>query len=492
MKKHILLMVFWCFSLSVVGQNVTIRPNSITPSTSSVYQKLSYDAIQVLAAPVKGDMVYDLTFKCPRVYNGSKWVALGLNANKPNFASIREIAYLASLAFDGSNNLVVCGTFSGTQDFGAGNLSVFYLSGFLAKYSKEGVLLWIKLLAGSSDSFAKEVVVDASGAIYCGGNFNNQLTVDGISVNSTGSRDAYLIKVDSQGIVEWLRSAGGAMWDEITSIAVDPLGGVFVGGQFESSALFGSVSLSSLGQEDNFLAKFNASGAVTWAKRSGSALEDYSSNITSDASGNVYQVTNEDLAFPLGNNTVLRKHSNAGVLQWTKTGSDSFFSTGSDIIIDNSGNVLVVGTFGGTFTFEGLSRITAGSNDIFLLKYTSSGAFLAFEAFGGLGDESGYAIATDLTGNIYVGGQYQHNITINGRSAGRYRYAGDSFVFKLTGSFGLEWLETYGGTSTDGTYDIKVDSNYEIFLIGYTSNNGPIGNSSPSTGTNLIRLQQKQ
>jgi hypothetical protein len=492
MKKHILLMVFWCFSLSVVGQNVTIRPNSITPSTSSVYQKLSYDAIQALAAPVKGDMVYDLTFKCPRVYNGSKWVALGLNANKPNFASIRENSSMSSLAFDGSNNLVVCGYFNGTQDFGAGNVTVSNISGFIAKYTKDGNLAWVKTFANGLHSVASNVSVDASGAVYCGGYYLNQLTVDGNSVTASGDYDALLIKLNAAGAVQWLRSVGGPSNEFVSSVAIDPLGGAFLSGQFTSTALFGSVSLTSLGSEDNFLAKFNTSGAVIWASRSGLPFQNFNSKGAADASGNIYQVTYEVLDFLMGTQTVLRKYSNAGVLQWTKTGSDPLFCRGSEIIIDNSGNVLVVGSFGSTFTFDGLTRITAGSYDIFLLKYSPSGTFLAFESFGGSGDERAQTIASDAFGSLYVGGQYQDNITINGRSAGRYRYAGDAFVFKLNSSFGLEWLETYGGTSTDETYDLKVDSNYELFLIGNTSNNGPIGNSSPSTGTNLIRLQQKQ
>ena len=73
MRTPLLLFLILTVSvLSVRSQSVTITPNGITPASS--HPRLTYDAILALSSPAEGDIAYDITFKCLRVFNGNKWV----------------------------------------------------------------------------------------------------------------------------------------------------------------------------------------------------------------------------------------------------------------------------------------------------------------------------------------------------------------------------------------------------------------------------------
>ncbi len=65
----------------------------------------------------------------------------------------------------------------------------------------------------------------------------------------------------------------------------------------------------------------------------------------------------------------LLKYNSSGTKQWTKQLGTSSGDYGNDVTTDSSGNIYVTGdTWGG---LDGNKN--SGSNDIFLIKYNSSG-----------------------------------------------------------------------------------------------------------------------
>lgn len=92
MKFTLPHIVFLCCSLVASAQNVTIFPNGITPATTSTHPRISYDQILALPNPLKGDLAYDLTFNCLRVFNGTKWLHL-LSAQDVNQTSNTGLGY---------------------------------------------------------------------------------------------------------------------------------------------------------------------------------------------------------------------------------------------------------------------------------------------------------------------------------------------------------------------------------------------------------------
>jgi hypothetical protein len=107
-----------------LAQNVTISPSGITPILSGTIQKLSYEAIRALPNPQAGDMAYDISYKCLRIYNGFKWINGTINeVSQPNFSAWKEGNTLSDIGFCiTSDTLGITGSFTGLSNFGISNL----------------------------------------------------------------------------------------------------------------------------------------------------------------------------------------------------------------------------------------------------------------------------------------------------------------------------------------------------------------------------------
>ncbi len=87
---------------------------------------------------------------------------------------------------------------------------------------------------------------------------------------------------------QWVTTTGGIDSDASFGIATDNLGNTYTTGFFRETAIFGANSLTSDGQNDIFLAKFDASGECQWAINAGGVNDDRGSNIIIDNSCNTY------------------------------------------------------------------------------------------------------------------------------------------------------------------------------------------------------------
>lgn len=92
------------------------------------------------------------------------------------------------------------------------------------------------------------------------------------------------------------------------------------------------------------------------------------------------------------------KYNSAGVFQWAKRAGSTANDIGYGVAASGS-DVYVVGIIGGTANFNtpsasGSNEITtAGGSDIFLAKYTNTGAFQRAVRAGGTGSDIGYNVA---------------------------------------------------------------------------------------------------
>ncbi|MFA4852315.1 MAG: SBBP repeat-containing protein [Bacteroidales bacterium] len=205
-----------------------------------------------------------------------------------------------SVAVDSSGNTYVVGSFSShTLSFGFNTLTNTDSIGttsdlFLAKYDTYGNVLWAKSAGGTSDDLANSVAVDSSGNTYLAGRFRSPtITFGSTTLTNAGVNhaDIFLAKYDANGNVLWAKSSGGTGNDWANSVAVDASGNTYLTGVFISPTItFGSTTLTnaSYNSQDMFLAKYDTSGYVLWAKSAGGTYDDEAFSITVDASGNIY------------------------------------------------------------------------------------------------------------------------------------------------------------------------------------------------------------
>ena len=199
----------------------------------------------------------------------------------------------------------------------------------------------------------------------------------------------------------WAKRAGGTTSDSGRGIAVDGSGNSYVTGEFFGAATFGpgetnATTLTSAGGDDIFVAKYDASGDLVWAKRAGgiSVFGDFGKDIAVDGAGNSYVTGtfNDSATFGPGetNATTLTsavfddifvaKYDATGDLVWAKRagGTSLFGDSGLGIAVDGAGNSYVTGFFRDSTTFgpgetNATTLTSAGSADIFVAKYDASG-----------------------------------------------------------------------------------------------------------------------
>ena len=129
-----------------------------------------------------------------------------------------------------------------------------------------------------------------------------------------------------------------------------------------------------MGEFDIVLVKYNSSGTKQWTNQLITSDWDWGRDVTTDSSGNIY-VTGSTMGGLDGNKNsgsqdiFLIKFNSSGTKQWTKQLGTSFVSYGHGVTTDSSGNIYVTGR-----TRGGLDGNTSsGGWDIFLIKYNSSG-----------------------------------------------------------------------------------------------------------------------
>jgi hypothetical protein len=311
----------------------------------------------------------------------------------------------AGLALDPSGNILVVGIFSGTTDLsgatsGGGSTSLTSAGGndvFLAKYSNSGAYLWSKRIGSVLGDGAGGVAVDSGGNVIITGTFQGPVDFGGGVIYPYGF-DTFLVKYSGTGQYTWARTGNASNNATPGGVAVDSGDNIVLGGKFVGSINFGGGALTSISTmaSSAYLVKFAATGAYVWARVYGETYGVTVAGVAVDSNGNIY-MTGEfygsvDLGSGTltvyggyGNNPYLAKYAADSTPQWSMalTGPGSYvYSTA--VAADSSGNVWVTGYFTSTLNVGGGVTLTsAGGQSMFVGKYSSSGAYLWSQSFGG-------------------------------------------------------------------------------------------------------------
>jgi hypothetical protein len=359
-----------------------------------------------------------------------------------------------------------------------GVLATILLAGLGTAAFGQGTVLWAHGFGNPRDDSGNSVAVDSSGDVLVTGNFEGSVDFGGGALTSAGLTNTFLAKYSPTGAHLWSKSFG-SFYSEGRSVAVDISGNVVVTGLFTGSVDFGGGPLTAAvpGFPDIFVAKFSPSGGHLWSQRFRGLLFQSARAMALDNSGNVLLV-----GFIQGTDTVdfgggplvgvgeqdifVAKFSPSGAHLW----SQRFGGTGpagqiSSVATDSSGNVLLAGTFMNTVDFGGGALTSAGEADIFVAKYTPAGLHLWSQRFGSTGWDSALSVAADRSGNVLVTGDFVGTVAFGGASL---TSAGDFdiFVAKFSPAGGHLWSRRLGGPGTDIGLGVAVDNIGNVLLTG--------------------------
>ena len=202
---------------------------------------------------------------------------------------------------------------------------------FLAKYEANGSLAWARATQGTGYHYGHNVVALPDGGALLTGHFLTTMVFvdeegEETTLESAGGFDMFVARYDAEGEVLWATRIGGSGAEMSPDIAALPNGGALVTGQFQGRATFGpgdpgETVLTSAGEEDIFVAEYDADGRLLRASRTGGVSADIGSEVAVLPDGGVLVAGSfsDTVAFGQGepNQTIL---ASAG-------GSDSFLAT---------------------------------------------------------------------------------------------------------------------------------------------------------------------
>jgi hypothetical protein len=265
-----------------------------------------------------------------------------------------------SIAIDSTNVYVAGNT----------NYAVQY-DAFILKYDFNGNLIWNREWGGDGLEYVYSIAVYGTN-IYVAGKTNTY---------GAGGFDAFLLKYDGDGNLDWYKTWGKSGDDCAYSIAMNSMN-IYLAGQTNS---YGA------GAYDSVILKYNMMGSLVWYKTWGGSNDDFGYGIAINNT-NMY-VVGETCSYGAGGDAFVLRYDLNGNLFWNQTWGGNGDDYGFNIKITST-SIYVTGKTksNGTVTY-----------DAFILRYDFNNSLVWDKTWGGSGEEYGLEIAVDST-NIYLVG----------------------------------------------------------------------------------------
>ncbi len=403
-------------------------------------------------------------------------------------SNLADNAFPLSVANDQSGGaILVSGYFTGTVNFGGISKTSAGATNdiFVAKYSQAGGIVWVNTVGSTGADQANAVAVDSAGNVYATGFFSGTVNFGGGNVTATTSQSGFLVKYSSTGAWVWQKVWGGN--SSGNGMDVNSSSQIGVNGYFSGSNDFGCGAIASQGSSDVMVLKFDTSGNCLWSKDWGGASSiDFGTSLRWFSSGDLVAggyFLSSSANFGSGVMTnqggrdawVARFDGNTGNGVWQR----QIGSAGADFVygiaVDPSNNVLITGTYGpGTANFGGGNVTTVtSSGDGYVAKYDSSNTFLWLKDYGVSGSNFSpilVGVTTDANSNVVFTGRITNDVNFGcGAFTGSSSY--DPIIVKLNSQGTCQWNKKSTFAFTDEGTSITTDASTSIYGIGDFANN---------------------
>lgn len=365
-----------------------------------------------------------------------------------------------SLAIDGNDHILILGVLGDVATFG--KLIYPHLGGndtFVAKFNL--------LPCADGQKFCSGTCIDISEDPNNCGDCNQ-------SCKSAEICAAGVCQV-CQTCPRWVRRAGGSSTEEVWSSAIDSSGNIYLVGQFEGTASFGTLALASRGDTDVFVAKISPSGQWLWVRQVGSLFKDSAVDISIDSKDNLFVAGYFGGTVVFGTTTLtavggvdvfVGGMGTNGRWQWASKAGGISSDRASGVAPDGQGGAYVAGNFTRSASFGTTTLTSAGLNDIFVGHIDSSGDWQWAKKAGGQAADLGWGVASNSKGEVFVSGYFGGQAvfgTTRLTSAG----SADLFVAKLDAKGDWKWVQQGGSTSFDEARGLLAGDNGDVYVTGY-------------------------
>jgi hypothetical protein len=384
---------------------------------------------------------------------------------------------VADVAVDGAGNIYVAGSFQGTINLGGGPL---ISSGdrdiYLAKLDASGAHLWSKSFGDSSPQEATSMAVNAAGTVALVGAYQGTFGFGGtaLSSNTSGYNVGFFAKLDSNGNHVFTQKLAQSP-SQASAVAIDAAGRVVIGGSFSGcwkTGFGGFCATSTAGQADGFVISYSAANTWQWNQIFGNASNQVVNSVAFDPAGNVifaasYEgtltVDGTSHASSGSTDILVAKLDAAGNYAWTRKIGGAYGDEPSDLIVDPSGNAVLLAQFDGTVSVAGKSLASKGEWDVLLVQLSSAGTLTSAKSFGGPTADRAESLARDADGNLLLAASTMGSIDFGGGPLASLGSL-DAMVAKLDASGGHLWSKRFGDASAQASSSIATMPSKELVL----------------------------
>lgn len=341
---------------------------------------------------------------------------------------------------------------------------------WLIKLDDEGNVLWQKVVGGSESDTMASICVLADNSILACGSSQSGISGDKTEANR-GFGDYWIIKLNEANEIIWQRSIGGSNVDILRSVQQTTDGGFILGGT-SASNISGEKSENARGSnsQDYWIVKGDALGVIEWQKTYGGSLGDDLSCIlqVADSGYIVGGHSSSEANFDKTENSFggydywILKLNNIGEIEWQKTVG------GSDMDYLKCAIVLPDGYLFGGYSASGISgnktEPTRGGFDYWIVKLDFEGNIDWQKNIGGDSSDFLYSICEMNDAKIILAGSSESSIS--GDKIEVSRGMADIWLVKIDATGNLETQNTFGGDMADGVYSLLQMPDNSITLAG--------------------------
>ncbi|MEK7830424.1 MAG: SBBP repeat-containing protein [Acidobacteriota bacterium] len=340
-----------------------------------------------------------------------------------------DYEYGNGIEVDAAGNAYVTGiTYS--QDFPGKNAVQPMLRGFgnafVSKFDSSGKLIYSTYLGGGGEDIGFSITADAAGNAYVAGMTDSNdfpTTTGAVQGSRRGRLDAFVTKLNSDGsALVYSTFLGGSADDVVGGIVADPQGNVYLTGETLSTDFptHGAFQSNLRGGADAYVTKLNPAGSqFVYSTFLGGAGKEVGYGIAVDGAGNAYVtgiVSSTDFPTRTPAQATLGGRVDAFLTKLNTAGNGLVYSTyfgGSHddgcfgVGVSGPGEAFITGfTTSANFpTKKPFQAANAGGDDAVIARFDKDGALDFSSYMGGSGDDRGFDLAVDPSGDAYLIGR---------------------------------------------------------------------------------------
>ncbi len=293
---------------------------------------------------------------------------------------------------------------------------------WIVKLDSLGNQQWQSNIGGSGNDQLRSIEQTTDKGYILGGFSNSPISGDKTEANFLGSDDYWIVKLDSNGIIQWQNDIAGNNQDWLSRVIQTNDGGYLAGGASYSGISGDKTEVNIAGSQDFWIIKFDSIGNIEWQNTIGGSSADYLDNLCKTTDG---------------------------------------------------GFILCGGSSSGISADK--TEINIGGSDIWVIKLDSIGNFEWQNTIGGNLNDEAYSISQTEDEGYILGGISSSGIS-GDKSEANYGFA-DYWIIKLDNIGNILWQKTLGGWSDDACYSLR-ETNGSGYIVGGWSNSPASGNKN--------------